>query len=151
MRSCSGGWSAAQCSPLPSSLHHPEHEHFFNHSRESQVEPSRGRVSHCSVCSHHAFPPPLDIPMPHISMSPALQASTSLLFSHSAHLSTPMLSFSQHSSLPLSQLLPMSNFTFTCVTMSFVPFTAAPFLAPPPPPTGWVETLFTTGLLILPY
>lgn len=77
MLSCGGGWSAAQYSLLPSSLHHPEHEHFFNHSRESQVELSGGRVSHRSVCSHHAFPPPLDIPMPRISLSPALQASTS--------------------------------------------------------------------------
>ena len=94
--SYSGGCSAAQCtalcSALPSSLHHLEHEHFFNHSRESQVEPSRGRVSHCSICSHHAFPPPLDIPMPHISTSPA---STSLFFFPSAHLLPTVPGFSQ--------------------------------------------------------
>lgn len=86
----------------------------------SRGEERRGRVSHCSVYSHRAFPPPLDIPMPHISMSPALQASTSLLF---LSLCTP---FSYHakffSALFFSSLsaLPVSNITFTYVTMSFI-------------------------------
>lgn len=154
MQSCSGGCSVAAqctalCSPLPSSLHHPEHEHFFNHSRESEVEPSRGRVSHCSVCSHHAFPSPLDITMPHSSMSPALQASTAPPFSHSAHL------FPQHCPFPPSQLCPVSNITFTYVTVSFLLFPSLhhnPSL-PPSLPSHWMgrDFLFTMGLLILPY
>lgn len=158
MQSYSGGCSVAQCmaqcSPLPSSLHHPEHEHFFNHSRESEVEPSRGRVSHCSVCSHHAFPSPLDITMPHISMSPALQASTSLPFSHSAHLFPPKLSFSTLSFSSLSTLPCLKYYFYLCHNViSFVPFIASqPPLPPPPSPrTGWVDFLFTMGLLILPY
>lgn len=143
MQSCSGGCSVEQCtalcSPLPSSLHHPEHEHFFNQSRESQVEPSRGRVSHCSVCSHHAFPPPLDIPMPHISMSPALQASTSLLFSHSAHLSPPMLFFSTLFFSSLSAPPRLKYYFFLCHdVIYFVPFIASP--RPQHTHTGWVET-----------
>lgn len=133
MQSYSGGCSVAQCtalcSPLPSSLHHPEHEHFFNHSRESEVEPSRGRVSHCSVCSHHAFPSPHDIAMPHISMSAALQASTSLPPSLSAHLSPPMPFLSCVPFLPLNSapsqilLLLMSQChlfcSLHCITIPF--------------------------------
>lgn len=42
MQRWSGGCSFAQCtvlcSPFPSSRHHLEHEHFFNHSRKSGVE-----------------------------------------------------------------------------------------------------------------
>lgn len=61
---CSVAYCTVLCSPFPSSWHHPEHEHFFNHSRESRAEPSGGRLSHCSVCSHHP-PPPTPPPSRH--------------------------------------------------------------------------------------
>lgn len=164
MQRWSGGCSFAQCTvlcfPFPSSRHHPEHEHFFNHSRKSGVEPSGGRVSHCSVCSHHAHPP-RDIAMPHSSMSPALHPSPSLPFpsllsltlltlplSCLVFLSSPLFSF------PTSSRRPASNITCPChCVICFVPFIA------PPPPTplfsscsGWIETFcLLQGMLILPY
>lgn len=155
MQSYSGGCSVAQCtalcSPLPSSLHHPEHEHFFNHSRESEVEPSRGRVSHCSVCSHHAFPSPHDIAMPHISMSAALQASTSLPLS--LHTFPLPCRFSAVSLSSLSTLPRLKYYFYLCHNVIyFVPFIAS--LSPSPsisPPWMGRDFLFTMGLLILPY
>lgn len=77
---CSVAWRTVLCAPFPSSRHHSEHEHFFNHSTESRAEPSGGRVSHRSVCSHHEPPPPpRDAAMPHSSMSPALHISPPFL------------------------------------------------------------------------
>lgn len=77
-RECSHAECTVLCSPFPSSRHHPEHEHFFNHSRESRAELSGGRVSHCSVCSIASSPPP--VATPHSSMSPALHISPLLPF-----------------------------------------------------------------------
>lgn len=70
--------SALHCARRsPFSWHHPEHEHFFNHSRESRAEPSGGRVSHCSVCSHHParthrHTAPTSPPPPHTHTHPTL-------------------------------------------------------------------------------
>lgn len=73
------------------------------------------------------FPPPLDIAMPHISMSPALQASASLLLPHSAHFPLPC-PLSPHDSFPPSQLCPRLKYYFyLCHSVSyFVLFIASP-------------------------
>lgn len=71
-RECSVAWCTVLCAPFPSSRHHSEHEHFFNHSRESRAERSGGCVSHRSVCSHHE-PPSSTSPC---HTAPCLQLST---------------------------------------------------------------------------
>lgn len=87
-------------------------------------------------------------------ISPCLQLSRHQHPSLSLTLHTFSLqsSASQHCPFPPSQLCPVSNITFTYVTMSFLLF---PSLHHNPlyPPPHWMgrEFLFTMGLLILPY
>lgn len=64
------------CAFLPSSWDHPEHEHFFNHSRESRAE-WRTRVTLLRLLTHAPPSLSLDIATPHSSMSPALHMSPS--------------------------------------------------------------------------
>lgn len=157
-----GGSSVAQCtvprSPLLSTLHHPEHEHFFNHSRKSGVELSGGRVSHCSVCSHHAppkSPRPATHPSSrhchatqlHLSCSPRITIPGSVLRSshHSPAQFFSSLTFILFSFLlipPLSQILLL----LVHVTVSFVSFPSLQHpLFTPCARSGWIDFLFTTG------
>lgn len=165
MQRWSGECSVAQCtvlcSPFPSSWHHPEHEHFFNHSRESRAEPSGGRVSHCSVCSHHTPPPPLSPPrhchttqlhvssFPHITISPCflLLSLTVLTLSLSYCFfppSSPLFSFPTSSPRPVS-IIPFAHLC-DCV-ICFFPFIAPPSLSSPSLSLLWMnrDFLFTTG------
>ena len=161
-RECSHAECTLLCSPFPSSRHHPEHEHFFNHSRESRAELSGGRVSHCSVCSIASSPP---LPLPRHT-APCLQLST---YPHCSLFPHPLLSlFSPYPSpapfsyLHLCSISPPFHLTLSpsfvllvCVTVSFVSFPSL-LLCPSLPPfsacSGWMETFcLLQGMLFLPY
>lgn len=145
MQRWSGECSVAQCtvlcSPLPSSRHHPEHEHFFNHSRESTAELSGGRVSHRSVCSHHGSNsahitiPPLSLP-PYLSPSlPFLSPGPSFFF----FLFSPLFSFPSPSPCPISII---RFFFFSCLchcVICFSTFITALSL-PLSSCSGWIKT-----------
>lgn len=162
-RECSHAECTVLCSPFPSSRHHPEHEHFFNHSRESRAELSGGRVSHCSVCSIASSPPPprCHATQLHVSSSPHIPiAPFSLtLFCNSSHLIhlLPFFSYPHLCSISPSFHLTLSpSFVLlVCVTVSFVSFPSL-HLRPSLPPfsacTGWMETFcLLQRMLFLPY
>lgn len=138
---CSVAQCTVLCSPFPSSRHHPEHEHFFNHSRESRAEPSGGRMSHCSVCSHHPLLPS-NIATPHSSITPALHVSSSLPFPSPFFLSllTLFLLFfflSLTNFFLCNHLTPPCLHHFFCLSVSlchlFILFFLIPFIAPSHP------------------
>lgn len=119
-----GGRSVAQCtvphSPFLSTLHHPEHEHFFNHSRKSGVELSGGRVSHCSVCSHHTPSPP---PSPRPATHPS---------SRHCHATQLHLSCSPRITIPGSVLRSSHRSPAQFLFFSSLTFILFPFLLIPP-------------------
>lgn len=128
-----------------------------------KAEPSGGRVSHCSVCSHHA-PPPHYIAMPHSSMSPAFHISLSLPFpSPPPSLTLLILSLccsffptSPFVLFPYLFTLPCLHHSFACLchcVICFLPF-IAPFSLPPlfSSCSRWIETFcLLQGMLFLPY
>ena len=164
-RECSHAECTVLCSPFPSSRHHPEHEHFFNHSRESRAELSGGCVSHCSVCSIASSPHPPTPPLP-CHTAPCLQLSTypqCSLFPHpffqlfSPYPSPALFSYPHLCSIspPFHLTLSPSFVLHVCVTVSFVSFPSL-HLRPSLPAfsacTGWMETFcLLQRILFLPY
>lgn len=142
------------CSLFSSSRHHPEHEHFFNHSIENRAE----WKTHVTLLCLLTSPPTPDIAIPHSSMFPALHASPSLPFPHPFLQTLLTLSLSCSLFLPhlFSLSLPphpsLSPFLFfacqcNCVICFF------PFTAPHPPSCSrQIETFcLLQGMLFLPY
>lgn len=122
----------------PSSRHHSEHEHFFNHSRKGIAVPSGGRVSHPSICSHHSSQLST---CHHLPSFPSPFFLAYLILLSFCFLSSPLFSFP-------------SFFTLSCLH-SFSVSLCYLFLFLHPPPvfySGWKETFcLRQGSLFLPY
>lgn len=136
--------SIAYCTVLCSSQHHPEHEHFFNHSTESRAEDAchttpSARITAATLCTA----PPLPFPSPSAPTRLTVPLSCSFFLPH----------LCSHS-LTLHLALSPSSALLVCVTVSFA--RSSSLLLPPPPfpssCSGWIETFcLLQGMLFLPY
>lgn len=112
--------SIAYCTVLCSSQHHPEHEHFFNHSTESRAEDACHTTpsAHITAATLRTAPPRFPSPSAPTRLTVPLSCSFFL-----PHLCSR--------SLALHLALSPSSALLVCVTVSFA--CSSSLLLPPPP------------------
>lgn len=136
--------SIAYCTVLCSSQHHPEHEHFFNHSTESRAEDACHTTPSARITAATLrTAPPLPFPSPSAPTRLTVPLSCSFFLPHLCS-----------RSLALHLALSPSSALLVCVTVSFA--RSSSLLLPPPPfpssCSGWIETFcLLQGMLFLPY